>query len=154
MQFELLTLTGTKFDGEVSQVTLVTTDGEIGILPHHEPLMAVAVAGPVVVKPKGGREQTFATFGGMLEVEAERVRLLADEAEHEDDLVAREVEAALHEAQALKAAAKDKHELAKAQALIDRQTVRLGVARLSRRHREHPGPGGGTPGVGPDDQAG
>jgi F-type H+-transporting ATPase subunit epsilon len=141
VQFELLTLTGTKFEGEAEQVSLVTTDGEIGILPHHEPLMAVAVAGPVTVKPAQGREQTFATYGGMLEIQDNRVRLLADEAEHADELVAKEVEAALAEARALKAAAKDKHELARAQELIDRQTVRLGVARLSRRHRERPSGG-------------
>jgi F0F1-type ATP synthase epsilon subunit len=99
------------------------------------------VAGPVTVKPAQGREQTFATYGGMLEIQDNRVRLLADEAEHADELVAKEVEAALAEARALKAAAKDKHELARAQELIDRQTVRLGVARLSRRHRERPSGG-------------
>jgi F-type H+-transporting ATPase subunit epsilon len=144
VKFELLTLTGAKFEGEAEQVSLVTTDGEIGILPYHEPLMAVAVPGPVTVKPKQGREQTFATFGGMLEVGGNRVRLLADEAEHEDELVAKEIEAALREAEALKAAAKDKHELARAQELVDRQTVRLGVARLARRHRER---SGGAPGA-------
>ena len=40
MDFQLLTLTGTKFSGDVKQVTLRTTDGDIGILPNHEPLTA------------------------------------------------------------------------------------------------------------------
>jgi F-type H+-transporting ATPase subunit epsilon len=141
MRFELLTLTGTKFGGEVAEVALRTTDGDLGILPNHEPLTAIAVAGPVTVKPKSGREQIFATFGGMLEVGPELVRLMSDEAEHEDELVDREVEVALDAARALKAVAKDKHELARAQELVDRQTVRLGVARMRRRHRERTGPG-------------
>jgi F-type H+-transporting ATPase subunit epsilon len=139
MQFELLTLTGSKFSGEVKQITLTTAEGDIGILPNHETLTAVAKPGPVTVYVKGGKTQTFATFGGLLEVTAERVRLLSDEAEHEDDLVQAEIEAALKQAEELKDAAKDKRELSRAQELVDRHTVRLGVARMRRHHRDKPG---------------
>jgi F-type H+-transporting ATPase subunit epsilon len=134
MHFALLTLTGTKFDGDVNQVSLKTADGDMGILGNHEPLTAIAEPGPVTVYLKGGKTQVFATFGGLLEVTAEGVRLMSDEAEHEDDLVHAEIEAALKEAETLKAAAKDKHELSRAQELVDRQTVRLGVARMRRSH--------------------
>jgi len=135
MLFELLTLTGAKFRGEVSEVILTTAFGQIGILPHHEPLTAVVKAGPVVVREKGGKQTLFATFGGLLEVTETGTRVLADEAEHEDSLVQAEVQAALAEAEALKAKAGDKHELARAQELVDRQTVRLGVAQMRRRQR-------------------
>jgi F-type H+-transporting ATPase subunit epsilon len=134
MRFELLTLGGTKYAGDVNQVSLTTVDGEMGILPHHEPLTAVAVVGPVTVKA-GGKKEVFAIYGGLLEITSGHVRLLADEAEHEDELVESEVEAALELARALKAAAKDKHELAHAQQMIDRHEVRLGVARMHRGHR-------------------
>lgn len=135
MQFELLTLTGAKFIGEASEVTLTTENGQIGILPHHELLTAIVKPGPVFVRVKGGKQNVYATFGGLLEVTENVTRLLADEAEHADDLVQAEIEKALELAHELKKAAKDKHELAHAQELVDRQTVRLGVARLHRRAR-------------------
>ena len=135
MEFELLTLTGTKFSGDVTQVTLRTTDGDIGILPNHEPLTAAVAAGPVTIYKKGGQSEAFAGFGGLLEVKAERVRLLADEAEHAEELIANEIEAALKHAETLKAAAKDKVELARAQELVDREVVRLCVAKMRRRHQ-------------------
>jgi F-type H+-transporting ATPase subunit epsilon len=138
MQFELLTLGGVKYSGDVSQVSLTTSDGEIGILPNHEDLTAIALPGSVTVRVKG-KNEVFATFGGLLEVTAKRVRLLADEAESADDLIASEVEAALRRAEELRAAAKDKTELSRAQELVDRQQVRLGVVRM-RRHQRAPKP--------------
>lgn len=135
MQFELLTLRGTKFAGDVTQVSLATSEGELGILPHHEHLTAALVPGPVTVYKKGGDKEVFAIFGGLLEVTEERTRVLADEAEHAEELVTEQIEAALRDAQKLKAAAKDKHELARAQDLIDRQVIRLGVAKMRRRPR-------------------
>ena len=135
MNFELLTLTGTKFSGDASQVTLRTTEGDIGILPNHEPLTAAVAPGPVTVYQKGGKNEAFAVFGGLLEVTAERVWLLADEAEHEEELVQHQIEMALKHAETLKAAAKDKVELARAQELVDREVVRLGVAKMRRRHQ-------------------
>jgi F0F1-type ATP synthase epsilon subunit len=80
----------------------------------------------------------------MIEVTAtNRVRLMADEADHAEDLVASEIEEALKRAEDLRAKAKDKTELARAQELVDRQAVRLGVARMRRReHRRPEGPSG------------
>ena len=134
MQFELLTLTGTKFSGEATQVDLATEDGQMGVLPYHENLTAIAAAGPVTIYKKGGEKEIFAIFGGLLEINENRARLLADEAEHARDLVLEQIEAALKHAEQLKSAAKDKVELARAQELIDRQVVRLGVAKM-RRHQ-------------------
>lgn len=134
MQFELLTLAGAKFKGDVSQVSLVAADGEMGILPHHEPFTAKLLPGPVTVYSRGKRE-VFAIYGGLIEVSAERVRVLADEADHENDLIAAEVEQALKRAEASKSSAKDKHELARAQRLVDRESVRLNVARMRRTSR-------------------
>jgi F-type H+-transporting ATPase subunit epsilon len=137
MKFELLTLTGTKFDGEANEVVLNTSVGQIGVLPHHEPLTAIAVAGPVEVKDRSGHNSLFAIFGGVLEVTKDYVRLLADEAEHEDELIESEIQAALEEAEKLKANAKTQHQLIAADRMIDRSNVRLGVAKLKRRHRRN-----------------
>jgi F-type H+-transporting ATPase subunit epsilon len=136
MRFELLTLTGAKYRGDVAEVSLATASGQIGILPHHEPLTAVVVPGPVVIRPGGGKPaELFAIFGGLLEVNPDGVRLLADEAEHADELVASEIEAALKKAEELRAKAGDKRALHRAQELVDRHSVRLEVARIKHRHR-------------------
>jgi F-type H+-transporting ATPase subunit epsilon len=135
MRFELLTLTGAKFEGDADEVQLTTTNGQMGILPHHEPFVGQVVAGAVTVKTAKGPE-VFATFGGLLEITESYVRLLADEADHESDLVASEIEAALAEAKTMRDKAKDKTELAKAQQMIDRSELRLGIARMRRTHHE------------------
>jgi F-type H+-transporting ATPase subunit epsilon len=138
MNFELLTLSGAKFQGEADEVVLTTTEGEMGILPHHEPLVAQVIPGMVTIKTGRGAPEVFATFGGLLEVTRDHVRLLADEADHESELVTEEIESALAEARVMRDKAKDKHELAKAQQLIDRSELRLGIAKMRRRHHERP----------------
>ena len=135
MKVELLTLSGVKFSGEADELRLRTTNGEIGILSHHEPFVAQVVAGPVVVRPASGQPEIFATYGGLVEVTPEVTRLLADEADHADDLLADEIEEALERAKTLRDNAKDRVELEQAQSMIDRQTVRLGVAKMRRAHR-------------------
>jgi F-type H+-transporting ATPase subunit epsilon len=135
MQFELLTLSGAMYAGETKSVHLKTVEGEIGILPYHEALVAKVVAGPVVVVPSEGEQQIFATFGGLLEVGNNRVRLLADEADHAEDLIAEHVEAALKRAEEQRAAAKNDTEIELAQELVDRASVRLAVARMPHHNR-------------------
>lgn len=135
MQFELLTLAGVTFRGEAKRVVLTTTKGEIGILPHHETLTAIVKPGPVTVHTTKGVEH-FAVFGGMLDVTPERIRLLADESEHADELIHSEIEAALKSAQELLSKVKEKHEIRRAQAVVDRHAVRMQVANIRRRHRE------------------
>jgi F-type H+-transporting ATPase subunit epsilon len=135
MNFELLTLSGAKWQGEADEVVLTTTNGEMGVLPNHEPLVAQVVPGMVTIRHSKGAPEVFATYGGLLEVTRDYVRLLADEADHESDLVAEEIEAALAEARAMHAKAKDKVELAKAQQMIDRSELRLGIAKMRRTHR-------------------
>ena len=134
MQFELLTLSGAKYSGVAQEVVLTTPEGTMAILPHHEPMIATVVPGPVIIKDAHVAESVYATFGGVIEIQDNTVRLLADDAEHADEIVEHEIEAALERAKAAKEGVKDKHELHRAQQIIDRHEVRLEVARI-RRHR-------------------
>lgn len=134
MNFELLTLAGAKFSGKASGIHLRLAGGEAGILPRHEPMTAVALPGPLQIHLPGGKTEVFAAHGGLLVVEEDTVRLLADEAEEADELIEHEIEAALEKAKQLRDKAKTKHELERAQHLVDRHHVRLQVARL-RRHK-------------------
>jgi F-type H+-transporting ATPase subunit epsilon len=135
MEFELLTLAGTKYKGEARSVHVRTATGEMGILPHHENLTTIVLPGAITITTPSGVEH-LASFGGLLQVTDNHVRLLADEAEHADELIHHEIEAALEYAKSLQASAKTKHELHHAQTLIDRHAVRLHVAGLRRRHHK------------------
>jgi len=139
MKLELITLDGTKVDDEVYEVLVPTPTGTIAILPGHERLVTLAVNGVITLRRKksdlDNQLEYFATFGGIVEVSPERVRILVDEADTADEILAEEAEKALEAANILKANAKDAVELNKAQQLIDRHAVRLKVAGLRRRHR-------------------
>ena len=140
MKFELLTVTGARYEGEIDEVSVMTSAGQVAILPHHEPLTSVVAPGAVVVTPKSGKPELFATFGGLLEVTPDHVRILTDEAEPADELVESEIQAAIAEAHRLIASAKDAPQLAHANRMLDRSSVRLGVARLKRHRRRHTTP--------------
>jgi F-type H+-transporting ATPase subunit epsilon len=139
--FQLVSLSGKKFDEEVYEVILPTLDGEIGVLQDHMPLVSVAKYGVIAVRrqakdPDREREY-FATNGGAIEVADNTLRVLVDEADRADEINEAEVQKALARAQKMKAEAKDQVSLEHAQQLVDRQAVRLQVAALRRRHQRH-----------------
>ena len=138
MQLQLVTLEGTKFSEDAYSITLPTAAGEITVFPDHEPLMSVLVPGVVSVrKGKNDPDQLiehFATFGGVLEVTKAGVTVLVDEADSGEEISEQEAEKARAAAEKMKSEAKNQVELDKAQALVDRQAVRLQVAQLRRRH--------------------
>jgi F-type H+-transporting ATPase subunit epsilon len=126
-----------KFDDDVYEVVLPTLDGEIGVLPGHMPLVSVATNGVISVRHEPRDADTardfFAISGGVIEVENDNLRVIVDEADHADEINEAEVEAAHQRALQLKREAKDEVSLEHAQALVDRQAVRLQVAQLRRR---------------------
>lgn len=138
MKLQLITLSGTKLDEDVYEVTLPTADGEIGVYPDHEPLVTMARPGVIKVRKKSNDSDTdtelFAISGGVIEIDGKLVKVLVDEAEHGDDIVEAESQKALERALKLRDEAKDSVELEKASAMVDRHSVRLKVADL-RRHR-------------------
>jgi F-type H+-transporting ATPase subunit epsilon len=135
MQFELITLSGVLFSGEVTEVSLPTVAGQLSILPKHEALTSVASSGAVIIRSASGEAQTFVLFGGILDITSNHVRLLADEAEHSNELDEVEIAAALAEAERLKLSASSVHDITTASRMVERQTIRLGVAKLKRRHK-------------------
>lgn len=139
MNFQLVTLLGTKVDQDVYEVILPTAAGEIAVFPGHEPLVSLAVPGAIAVRTNKGDADSkldyYAISGGVVEVSPESLRVLVDEADSEDDIVESESKAALDRALKMKEGAKDQVELEKASQLVDRHAVRLKVADLRRRHR-------------------
>lgn len=139
IRFQLVSLGGVKFDEEVYEVTLPTMDGEIGVLEHHMPLVSVASNGAIAVRYKSSDPDDFrdyfAVSGGVIEVSSNVLTVLVDEADNADEITLADAQKAYEEAQTLKKEAKDQVSLEKAQAMIDRQAIRLQVAGLKRRRR-------------------
>jgi F-type H+-transporting ATPase subunit epsilon len=140
MDFELITLSGSKLNEQVYEVILPTADGEIAVFPGHEALVSVAVPGAISVRRDKNHSndqlEYFAISGGIIEIGENRIRVLVDEAEHGDDIVEAESKAALERAMQLRDSATNQVELEKAYQLVDRHAVRLKVADLRRRqHR-------------------
>jgi F-type H+-transporting ATPase subunit epsilon len=140
IHFQLVALSGTKYDDDVYEVVLPTLDGEIGVLQDHMPLVSVATTGAIAVrrdsKDSDASREFFAISGGVIEVSNNTLRVLVDEADHADEINEAEAEAAMERAQKLKAEAKDEVSLEHAQQLVDRHAVRLQVAGLKRRHQK------------------
>lgn len=137
MNLKLVTLGGVKLDEMVYSVTIPTIDGEISVLLSHEPLVTVARDGVIIVRrtKETQEEEFFAISGGVVEIDQTGVRILVDEADHGDDIIEVETQAALERAIAARDNADDQIEREKAKQLIDRHLVRLKVADLQRHKR-------------------
>lgn len=141
MRLELVTLTGVKVNEDVYEVVVPTVDGEIAVYPSHEPLVTLAKSGVITVRrtKTDSLEQLeyFAVSGGVVEIGGDFVKVLVDEADHGEEIVEAEAQAALERAKKLRDEATDQVELEKAHQLVDRHQVRLKVADLQRRRRKN-----------------
>ena len=139
MHLQLITLNGVSLDDTIYELMAPTVAGDIAVFPGHEPLVTMAAPGTLVVRHKKGdsddKLEYFAISGGVLEVNPDAIRVLVDEAEHGDDIIEAESQAALERALKLRDEAQDQVDIDKAHQLIDRHTVRLRVADLQRRRR-------------------
>jgi F-type H+-transporting ATPase subunit epsilon len=88
--FQLVSITGKKFDEEVCEVILPTLDGQIGVLKDHMPLVSVAAPGVIMVrknpKDSDSKRELFASSGGAIEVSNNVLRVLVDEADRADEI--------------------------------------------------------------------
>ena len=78
LQVELVAADRKVWSGEASMVMARTTDGELGVLPGHTPLLGVLVEGEVRVDPVDGHTVTAMIDGGFLSVEHDRVVVVAE----------------------------------------------------------------------------
>lgn len=79
LHVELVAVEEKVFSGEAIEVLARTTEGELGILPHHTPLLGqLAEPGAVVLKFNDGTEAAYDVDGGFLSVTEEGVTILAE----------------------------------------------------------------------------
>ena len=86
IRVDIVSAEGEIFSGEAAMVFAPGQLGEIGIAPRHAPLLTNLKPGEVRVQPPEGQEQFFYVTGGVLEVQPQRVTVLADSALRAEDL--------------------------------------------------------------------
>jgi F-type H+-transporting ATPase subunit epsilon len=102
MKYELrvVSVERSLFEGEVEFLIATGADGEFGVLARHAPLMTILKPGALRIKETiGGPEEVLFVGGGFMEVLPERVTVLADVAEHADEISIEKAEAARRRAQ-------------------------------------------------------
>ena len=81
LQVELVAVEEKIWSGEAEMVVARTTEGELGVLPGHAPLLGqLAEPGEVRIKISGGEQLTYEVTGGFVSVTGEGVTILAEEA--------------------------------------------------------------------------
>ena len=96
---ELVSVERLLWSGEARMVIARTTEGELGVLPRHAPLLGQLADGGVVrVQEDGGGEVTFAVHGGFLSVTEDGVSILAELAERAEEIDVARAQAALDRA--------------------------------------------------------
>lgn len=104
LHVELVAVERPIWSGEATQVSARTTEGELGILPGHIPLLGVLAAGAVVrIREESGEELVAAVHGGFLSVTEEGVSILAEVAELSDEIDVSRAQAALERARSAEA---------------------------------------------------
>ena len=131
LQLELVTPERRAFTQEVDMVVVPGIDGQLGILPHHTPLITALGVGELKIR-KGGEEQIFAVSGGFVEVRPDRVVIMADLAEHSDEIDEAKAVEARRQAQAQISEAADPVDLARARAALQTALMRERIATRRR----------------------
>ena len=124
------------FSEDVDVIVAPGVEGELGILPHHTPLMTMLQPGELRVK-KDGEEFSLAISGGFLEVRPDRVIVLADAAERVEEIDVARAEEAKRRAQERLRERAPGLDMARAEAGLRRSMARLEV--VARRRKRRPG---------------
>ena len=131
MMLEIITAERQVYGEEVDMVIVPGIDGQLGILPHHAPLMTVLQPGEITIR-KGGSDDYLAVTGGFLEVLGNRVSVWADAAERSDEIDEGRAQEAMRRAQERITGQPAEMELGRAVASMRRAQIRLDLVRRRR----------------------
>ncbi|MFN8622026.1 MAG: F0F1 ATP synthase subunit epsilon [Chloroflexota bacterium] len=136
LQLEIVTPERLAYSDTVDAVNCPGIEGELGILPHHAPLISTLGFGELKIR-KGGQEEYFAIAGGFLQVRPDKVVVMAETADLASEIDLEAAEAARREAErAIAEGFAEPADLARARASMERALLRIRVA--ERRRREGP----------------
>jgi F-type H+-transporting ATPase subunit epsilon len=132
LHVEVVTAERELYNGEANLVSAPGSEGRLGILPRHAALLTTLAPGDLRIELNGAEEPLFVS-GGFLEVSDDNVTVLADTAEHAEEIDQARAEEARRRAQERLAQAQSNVERAELQAALERAIARLRVAELTRR---------------------
>ena len=135
MRLEIVTAERLIYSEDVDILVAPGEDGELAVLPSHAPLLTGLRPGEIRVV-RDNEESFIAVSGGFLEVMANKVTILADTAEHADEIDEQRAEEALRRAEESIAARPADMDMEQALESMRRSRARLGVAVRRRRRRE------------------
>jgi len=131
-RLEVVTAERMVFAGDVNEVVAWGVEGQLGILPHHAPLMTMLRPGDLLIK-KDNEEEYLVISGGFLEVRPDKVIILADACERAEEVDIARAEAARRRAEATLKERPPEVDTAAAEAALRRSLARLKVAERRRR---------------------
>lgn len=134
IKLDVVTAERVVFSDEVDVIVAPGIEGQLGILPHHAPLMTILKPGELLVR-KDGEEFSLVITGGFLEVRPDRVIVLADAAERVEEIDMARAEEAKRRAQEQLRERPPEVDTARAQAALLRALARLEVVQRRRRRR-------------------
>ena len=134
IRLDIVTAEQSVYSEEVDVVVAPGVEGQLGILPHHAPLMTTLQAGELRVR-RGGEEFSMAISGGFLEVRPDRVIVLADAAERAEEIDLARAEEAKRRAREQLSRRTPEVDMAQAEAALRRSLIRLKVAEKRRRRQ-------------------
>ncbi len=135
MRLEIVTAERVVYSEDVSVLVAPGIDGELAILPRHAPLLTMLKPGEIRVV-KDGEDSFMSVSGGFMEVLGNKVTILADTAEHVEEIDMQRAEEALRRAEEGVSASASDVDLERALASMRRSQARIKVARRTRRRRE------------------
>ncbi len=137
---EIVTQDRKLYDGPADMVVVPGTEGLMGILPNHAPLLSTLDFGVLAVRYQG-EEELFTIAGGVIEVLRDAVTVLADSGEHVAEIDEQRAASARRRAEELlaKGPPPDPDEYLAILAALRRSNLRLKVARKQRGHGPPPG---------------
>jgi F-type H+-transporting ATPase subunit epsilon len=131
---EIVSQDRTVFSGDVDLVLLPGAAGEMGILPHHAPVLTTLKYGIVKIR-RGGDEELFTVAGGVAEVQPDIVTILADAAENVAEIDEARAEAARKRAEEIlaKGVPEDSDAYLRMEAALRKSNLRLDAVRRYRK---------------------
>jgi len=134
LRLEIVTAERTVFSDDVTAVVAWGVEGQLGILPHHAPLMTMLQPGDLMIR-KGSEEQYLVITGGFLEVRPDKVIILADACERAEEIDIERAEEAKRRAEEILKTRPPQVDTAAAEAALRRSLTRLKVVEKRRRKR-------------------
>jgi len=133
---DIVSAEGEIFSGPAAMVFVPAAQGEIGIAPRHAPLLTTLKAGEVRVQTPDGEEHGFYVGGGALEIQPQRVTVLADTALRARDLDEAAVLAAKQRAEEALREQGDEITIAEARAELVRAIAQIKMLERLRKLRK------------------